>query len=339
MIRLLTPLLTFIGGLYFFLEFLLPETIPLPGDENGFTFGFYHKELSLGVILISNMAVGLGVINLCMVHGKTILRNNKGSVVSLFLLCSFLITLTVLGSNWYQNEVRQSTWNSTLALINYTKSELANTDLTENDLQNLKSKVKKNLEILQAKNEIPAGVKEDEYRTFLVELIKNHENPASQEEFLEEERTENKYLKSTIQNTINELSIFRVASLADAAQNNKETFLKKSEGIIIHGFFFPLGLSMFSLLAFYIAYAAYRSFRVKSIESAIMMLAAFVVILGQIPQGVLYLSSDLPDIRLWLMQYLSTPAMRAIYFSSAIAGLSIAVRMWLSIDKNPFTQK
>jgi hypothetical protein len=347
MIRIVTPLLTFIGGLYFFLEFLLPETIPLPGDEDGFTFGLYHKELSLGVILISNMAVGLGVINLCMVHGKTILRNAKGSIVSLFLLCSFLITLVVLGTNWYRNEVRQSTWNSTLALINYTKSELANTELTESDLLDLKSKVKKNLEILQAKNEIPAGVKEDEYRTFLVELIKNHDNPPRQELFqedsdelvMEEEITENKYLKSTIQNTINELSIFRVASLADAAQDNNETFLKKSEGIIIHGFFFPLGLSMFSLLAFYIAYAAYRSFRIKSIESAIMMLAAFVVILGQIPQGVLYLSSDLPGVRLWLMQYLSTPAMRAIYFSSAIAGLSIAVRMWLSIDKNPITKK
>jgi hypothetical protein len=96
---------------------------------------------------------------------------------------------------------------------------------------------------------------------------------------------------------------------------------------------------MFSLLAFYIAYAAYRSFKIRSIESGIMMFTAFIVILGQIPQGIMYISSDLPAIRLWLMQYLSTPAMRAIYFSSAIAGLSIAVRMWLSIDKNPISSK
>jgi hypothetical protein len=111
------------------------------------------------------------------------------------------------------------------------------------------------------------------------------------------------------------------------------------ERLIVHGLFFFFGLLMFFFLAFYIAYAAYRSFRVRSLEAGIMMTAAFVVMLGQIPQGVMYISTELPLVRLWVMEYLSTPAFRAIYFSSSIAGLSLAVRMWLSLDRNPFSSK
>ena len=47
---------TFIGGLYFFLEFILPA------DISGFKFGIYHEEVSLGVQLIGLMAIGLGII-------------------------------------------------------------------------------------------------------------------------------------------------------------------------------------------------------------------------------------------------------------------------------------
>src|SRR5262249_28906565 len=93
--------------------------------------------------------------------------------------------------------------------------------------------------------------------------------------------------------------------------------------------------AMFALLAFYIASAAYRSFRVKSIEAFIMMLTAIVVMLGQIPFGPLYISPHLPAIRLWLLEDVSTPAFRAIYFGAAVAGLSMAVRMWLSLERSP----
>jgi hypothetical protein len=66
-----------------------------------------------------------------------------------------------------------------------------------------------------------------------------------------------------------------------------------------------------------------------------MMLAAVVVTLGQIPQGPIYISEDLPLVRLWLLNNLSTPAFRAIYFGAALAGLAMAVRMWLSLEKSP----
>lgn len=66
-----------------------------------------------------------------------------------------------------------------------------------------------------------------------------------------------------------------------------------------------------------------------------MMTAALIVMLGQIPHGPMLISPQLVPLRLWLLEQLSTPAFRAIYFGSAIAGLAMAVRMWLSLERSP----
>jgi hypothetical protein len=76
------------------------------------------------------------------------------------------------------------------------------------------------------------------------------------------------------------------------------------------GLYNNLGSAMFSLLAFYIAGAAYRSFRVHNPEAALMMLAALVVMIGQIPLG-FYISERVPLMRNWLMTQVSTPGIRA----------------------------
>ena len=110
---------------------------------------------------------------------------------------------------------------------------------------------------------------------------------------------------------------------------------KSGATFLYRSFFVPLGAAMFSLLAFYVASAAYRTFRVRSVEAGVMMSAALIVMLGQIPHGPLYISPKLVPIRLWLLEQLSTPAFRAIFFGSAIAGLAMAVRMWLSLERSP----
>jgi hypothetical protein len=117
--------------------------------------------------------------------------------------------------------------------------------------------------------------------------------------------------------------------------NGRNNVWRRLSQLIQDGFFVPLGASMFALLAFYIAGAAYRAFRVRSLEAALMMAAALIVILGQIPQGAAYLSEDLPLVRKWLLDNISTPAFRAISFGAAIAGLAMAVRMWLSLERSP----
>ena len=116
--------------------------------------------------------------------------------------------------------------------------------------------------------------------------------------------------------------------------------------VLFNGLFMPLQAATFSLLAFYIASAAYRAFRIRTAEAGLMMGAAFIVMLGQVPVGA-WLTSGLPEtgamafFRLetlgeWIMSWLNTPAQRAIYFGIAIGGLAMSLRIWLSLERGTF---
>lgn len=101
---------------------------------------------------------------------------------------------------------------------------------------------------------------------------------------------------------------------------------------LFRGMMNNLGSAMFSLLAFYIVSAAYRSFRVQNFEAGLMMAAALMVMLGQIPLG-FFISEKIPVLRNWILTRISTPAFRGINFGALIAGLAMAVRMWLSLER------
>lgn len=116
--------------------------------------------------------------------------------------------------------------------------------------------------------------------------------------------------------------------------------------ILFSGLFAPLQAATFSLLAFYIASAAYRAFRIRTAEAALMMAAAFVVMLGQVPVGA-WLTSAIPAasgwsfFRLeklgeWVLAWLNTPAQRAITFGVAIGALAMSLRVWLSLERGTF---
>ena len=71
---------TFLGGIYFFLEFILPKTV------FGVEFGKYSAEIFRGVQVVGTMAIGLGLINILRVHGIAILKVRKGWYNSVALL-------------------------------------------------------------------------------------------------------------------------------------------------------------------------------------------------------------------------------------------------------------
>jgi hypothetical protein len=116
--------------------------------------------------------------------------------------------------------------------------------------------------------------------------------------------------------------------------------------VLFTGLFVPLQAATFSLLAFYIASAAYRAFRIQTAEAALMMASAFIVMLGQVPIGG-WLTSSLPTsgalafFRLealgeWIMSWLNTPAQRGIVFGIAIGALAMSLRIWLSLERGTF---
>ena len=64
----------------------------------------------------------------------------------------------------------------------------------------------------------------------------------------------------------------------------------------------PLTATMFAMLAFYIASAAFRAFRAKNLEATLLLGTAFVVLLGQIYFGV-WVTSFLPDLESYVTSF------------------------------------
>jgi hypothetical protein len=123
------------------------------------------------------------------------------------------------------------------------------------------------------------------------------------------------------------------------------TVFSRLYDVMYNGLFVQLGAAMFSLLGVYIAAAAYRAFRVRTFESALMMSAAVVVMLGQISAVFLMLNlgtfgedayKTLPQVRQWLLEVPNSAAFRAIRLGAGVAGLMLAIRMWLSIESKSF---
>lgn len=110
-----------------------------------------------------------------------------------------------------------------------------------------------------------------------------------------------------------------------------------------------LGATMFSTIAFFIVSAAYRAFRIRSAEATLMLTAAFVVMIGQVPVGA-YMTSGLPaaglasnlrleNVSYWILTQPNMAAWRAMAFGIEIGALAMALRTWLSLERGSFFER
>jgi hypothetical protein len=101
----------------------------------------------------------------------------------------------------------------------------------------------------------------------------------------------------------------------------------------------PLQATMFALLAFFMASAAYRSFRARNLLAGLLLGSAFVVMLGQVPIGELMTRSLPPgfhasDISTWIMQVPNTASKRAIDLGLTLGVLATMLKILTGIERS-----
>jgi hypothetical protein len=94
----------------------------------------------------------------------------------------------------------------------------------------------------------------------------------------------------------------------------------------------PIEATMFSLLAFFVASAAYRAFKARTVNAALLLFSAFIVMLGMIP-AVENFFPPLSDAAAFLLKYPNTAAKRAIIIGVALGAISVAIKTIFGIDR------
>ena len=95
----------------------------------------------------------------------------------------------------------------------------------------------------------------------------------------------------------------------------------------------PCTSTMFSMLAFFIASAAYRTFRARSADAAILLVAAVIVMIGRVPIGEM-ISGALPALADWLMSVPNLAAKRGILLGVSLGAIATSLRIIFGIERS-----
>jgi hypothetical protein len=104
----------------------------------------------------------------------------------------------------------------------------------------------------------------------------------------------------------------------------------------------PITATMFALLAFYVASAAFRAFRAKNLEASLLLGTAFIILLGRtyagawltmwVPEG--WEALTIPGLSDIIMSVFTTAGNRAIMIGIALGIVSTSLRILLGIDRS-----
>lgn len=255
----------------------------------------FHEQILIGLTAVGSAAVGLGIASLLLVHGKKIAYLKTGWGSSAVLLFGLFLMLGAGIWEWQDSLEKSATAKRLFVLRDF--------------VQVLEERRSKGEDITQSRAALDAELR--------MTSLRDGTSIAPENITLD-------ILKSQLQATA-------AKELAASNEAHEQSNAKQLFAFLYDSIFVALGAAMFSLLGCYIASAAFRAFRIRSFESALMMIAALLVILGQIPWGQSWWSG-FPVVRMWLLNIPSSAAFRAIEIGSAVAGIVLAWRIWLGFD-------
>jgi hypothetical protein len=107
----------------------------------------------------------------------------------------------------------------------------------------------------------------------------------------------------------------------------------------------PMGATMFSLLAFFVASAAFRAFRSSNWRATLLLVSAFVVMLGRVPIGDMIWRlipgaatgahpNLVNEIAEWLMQVPNMAGQRAVMIGAGLGVVATSLRMIFGIERS-----
>ncbi|MEQ1932969.1 MAG: hypothetical protein ABL962_03690 [Fimbriimonadaceae bacterium] len=141
-----------------------------------------------------------------------------------------------------------------------------------------------------------------------------------------------------------------VAPKTDFNIRENWTNINYAKDLLFDGFLQKMDSAMFSVIAFYIISAAYRAFRVRSVEATILLCAALVMMLSLLglvdlwsnnlingmtgdDKGHFLNNFKITEIAGFVRASFQQPSIRAIDFGIGVGALAMGLRLWLSLDR------
>jgi len=119
-----------------------------------------------------------------------------------------------------------------------------------------------------------------------------------------------------------------------------------SLGWFYNSLLLPLGATMFATLAFYVASAAFRTFRAKNIDSFLLLFFAVVMLFATATLGNYIWDSTLGtlqiagwkvpylgEIQAWILDFLNMPVRRAILIGVALGVIATSLKIIFGIER------
>lgn len=124
----------------------------------------------------------------------------------------------------------------------------------------------------------------------------------------------------------------------------RDGFEGKEFDFIFNYMYVPMQSTMFSILAFFVASAAFRAFRARSREATLLLTAAVIVMLGRVELGSVLWSYipfignyfDVSDLAQWINTVFTTAGQRAILLGASLGYIAASFKILLGIERSYF---